>query len=62
MCPPRPAPTPTVQVSPIFLGGITWTVGVGAGLGGHMNINNGTFGYGPEVGIYGVVGIGGIIK
>ena len=42
--------------------GLTWTVGVGVGFGGHANINGGTFGYGPEVGIYGVIGIGGIIK
>ena len=42
--------------------GLTWTVGVGVGFGGHANINGGTFGYGPEVGVYGVIGIGGIIK
>lgn len=51
----------TIVIPPKKIG-LTWTVGVGVGFGGHMNINSGTFGYGPEVGIYGVVGLGGIIK
>lgn len=42
--------------------GLVWTVGLGLGIGGHANINTGTFGYGPEVGIYGVIGLGGRIK
>lgn len=42
--------------------GLVWSVGVGVGFGGHANINTVTFGYGPEIGIYGTIGIGGFIK
>lgn len=42
--------------------GLVWAIGLGAGFGGHTSINGGTFGYGPQIGIYGVVGLGGRIK
>lgn len=42
--------------------GLVWAVGVGVGFGGHANINGGTFGYGPQIGIYGIVGLGERIK
>lgn len=42
--------------------GLVWAVGVGVGFGGYANINSGTFGYGPQIGIYGIVGLGGRIK
>lgn len=42
--------------------GAVWAIGIGVGIGGHANINTGTFGYGPEIGLYGIVGIGGRIK
>lgn len=42
--------------------GLVWAVGVGVGFGGHANINSGTFGYGPQIGIYGIVGLGGRMK
>jgi len=52
----------TTIIKPTKKVGAVWAVGVGVGFGGHVNINNGTFGYGPEIGLYGVVGIGGRIK
>ena len=42
--------------------GLVWAVGLGVGFGGHASINGGTFGYGPQIGIYGIVGFGGTIK
>ena len=42
--------------------GLVWAIGLGAGFGGHASINGETFGYGPQIGIYGVVGIGNRIK
>ena len=42
--------------------GLVWAVGIGGGFGGQANINTGTFGYGPQIGAYGIIGIGGTIK
>ena len=42
--------------------GLVWAIGVGVGFGGNVNINGGTFGYGPQIGIYGIVGLGERIK
>lgn len=41
---------------------VVWFVGFSAGYGGHGNVNNGTFGHGPEAGIHAGIGIGGPIK
>ena len=42
--------------------GLVWAIGVGVGFGGNKNINGGTFGYGPQIGIYGIIGLGKRIK
>ena len=42
--------------------GLVWYVGIGAGAGAHINISTHTFGYGPQFGIYGGIGLGGQIK
>lgn len=39
-----------------------WALGVGGGFGGDININNKTVGYGPQVGAYLIIGLGGPIR
>lgn len=42
--------------------GFGWYVGVGAGFGGHANVNTGTFGYGPEISLQVGIGLTGRFK
>lgn len=42
--------------------GIVWSVGPCVGFGGVGNLNNGSIGYGPYIGVSGTIGIGGFIK
>ena len=44
--------------------GLVWYIGIDAGFGGQLGIKNNVvnFNYGPQVGIHGGIGIGGIIK
>lgn len=42
--------------------GLVWAIGIGVGFGSNVNINGGTFGYGPQIGIYGIIGFGERIK
>jgi len=42
--------------------GIVWYLGFSAGYGVQGNVNTGTFGHGPQVGVHAGIGIGGKIK